>query len=754
MASGEACDEKSFAQRRTRRKYILKTLTARDRHDDPDLFTEYPVVAASDPETASGATYTNSFITAFLEDAKGSFTGAPIDFDQACTATEQRTCQIVPRVSIWNELLCHARLQLRELSGGQGQLALVAAETRFLPKPTKEERTQAAALVYWLLTTHRCVASVDISVFDGHDQLICHAMWANPSIKTLKFDSGSLKIRQNLFTFVAFLGHVEELECTTSLDRADDCLVAALGSLLRSTTSLRSLKLSSLLVEKKGARRLLEELSANGTVKELSIHDSLADCSTFEEYLRCATNLTSLSVSTGLSPRKGALKQILAGLVDNTSITDVTLEDFIVEFKSAELVFKVLAQNRFLHSFNLTLSRCAVFSEPSSNYRLLVAALDENRALEEVTLPVGILRPQEWEAVLRAVSTNGSIKRVTLQVDNVLQCSGLPEMCRVIRESGTDGKVLLRSCVTNDIDVLSCQASTAAVIWGQLFSDSGQVLKVVRHLPCCSHITSLKLEVTASDFGGELASALADYISLTDMLQKLSLQSWGQGASASWKTIVQSLSQNASIRKLQLFANTVGRDNAEGFADLVNASRTIYKLSFNVLNPYEVGAFVRRLSKAVRDNYTLLNIVIHGEVPKNSAENWFTVRETARHNTGLVALASQFVAGCRRDGYCAQALELVSSHTALVKEITELASVTEKEASSMVQKSLADIASMLAFMQKAGVVKSKLECHPREDKQLQLDDLNEDCLRLVRSYLKISNVRGIMQRPGQMTSEV
>ncbi|KAH9365876.1 hypothetical protein HPB48_022864 [Haemaphysalis longicornis] len=653
MASGEACDEKSFAQRRTRRKYILKTLTARDRHDDPDLFTG---LHGNRAENMPGRS----------------------------------------RVSIWNELPLPRPATASELSGGQGQLALVAAETRFLPKPTKEERTQAAALVYWLLTTHRCVASVDISVFDGHDQLICHAI-------------GSLKIRQNLFTFVAFLGHVEELECTTSLDRADRLFGGCVGVPLK-------------------------ELSANGTVKELSIHDSLADCSTFEEYLRCATNLTSLSVSTGLSPRKGALKQILAGLVENTSITDVTLEDFIVEFKT------------FLGAL--------FFSEPSSNYRLWVAALDENRALEEVTLPVGILRPQEWEAVLRAVSTNGSIKRVTLQVDNVLQCSGLPEMCRVIRESGTDGKVLLRSCVTNDIDVLSCQASTAAVIWGQfVFRQRSSFESVASPSLLQSHHVA-EVGRTASDFGGELASALADYISSTDTLQKLSLQSWGQGASASWKIIVQSLSQNASIRKLQLFANTVGRDNAEGFADLVNASRTIYKLSFNVLNPYEVGAFVRRLSKAVRDNYTLLNIVIHGEVPKNSAENWFTVRETARHNTGLVALASQFVAGCRRDGYCAQALELVSSHTAIVKEITELASVTEKEASSMVQKSLADIASMLAFMQKAGVVKSKLECHPREDKQLQLDDLNEDCLRLVRSYLKINDVRGIVQRPGQLTSEM
>ncbi|XP_077541061.1 uncharacterized protein LOC144153284 [Haemaphysalis longicornis] len=707
----------------------------------------YPVWPANLLGTSSGATLPvsrNSFTTPALEDTKGCFTSTPLGLDRVCTATEQQTCQIVSRVSVLNELLCHARLQLREVCGTCGQLALVAADTRCLPKPAEEKKTQAVALVHWLLATHRCVAAVDISVSEGHDELIRDPFWANSSIETLKFDSGSIENRQNLFTFVSFLGRLEELECTTYRGCADDCLVGALGSLLRSTTSLRSLKLSALRVEKKWAYHLVEDLSSNSTVKELSLHASVADCTTFQEYLQCAVNLKSLSVSTGLAPRRGALKPILSGLIGNASITDVRFEDFWVEWESAELVFKVLAQNPLLRNFHLTFSRCTLFSEPSSNYRLWVAALQENRALEEMTLPIGILRPQEWDAVFRAVSTNESIKRVTLQQDNVPLRSSLPELCRVLRESGADGKALLRSCITDDIDVLSCKAFTLALASWRFFPDTAQVLKVVRYLPSLSHITSVKLEVKATDFVGELVSTLAEYIRSTCTLQKLSLQTWGQGASDSWKAIVQSLSENDSVEKLEVFACTVSHENAEGFADFVNASRTISTLGFNVSCPCEVGAFVRRLSQAVRDNYTLLNIVFHGEVPRNSVANWFTVWDTARRNAGLVALAAEFVAGSRRDGYCAQALELVSSHPALVKEITKLAAVTETEASAMVKKSLGDIASMLAFMQKAGIVKSKLECHPQEDKRLQLDDLSEDCLRLLRSFLKISDVRGVV----------
>ncbi|XP_077554000.1 uncharacterized protein LOC144168879 [Haemaphysalis longicornis] len=123
-------------------------------------------------------------------------------------------------------------------------------------------------------------------------------------------------------------------------------------------------------------------------------------------------------------------------------------------------------------------------------------------------------------------------------------------------------------------------------------------------------------------------------------------------------------------------------------ADGVNASRTISTLGFNALHSCEVGEFARRLSEAVRHSYTLLKIQLHGEISAGGAANWFTIWDTARRNSGLVALAAQFVTGSRRDGYCAQALELVSSHPALVKEITKLTSVTEIEASAKVRANL------------------------------------------------------------------
>lgn len=739
-----ASDELFFAQGRARWIFILKTLTAHAGQDDSNSdFTGYPVGAANVPVAPSGSALpasTSSSVIPFLGDAKGSLTGTPIDLP--CTATEQRTCQIVPHLSLCNELLCHAQLQLREVSAGPGQLSLVAAQIRSFPKPTKEEQVRAVALAYWLVATHRCIASVDVSVFDGHDQLACDAFYVNSSVKTLKFDSGSVKIRQNLFRFVSLLGNVEELECTAFRSPVDDCLVGALGCLLRFTTSLRSLKLSMLTLGMEGAAQLSEGLRANCTIQELSVHASVAHCIRFREYLQRATKLTSLTVCTGLESRKWALEPILRGLLENKSITDVTFRDFVLEWECAELVFRVLAQNRVLHAFHVIISRCYPFEEPESNYTLWGAALGESCALKEVTLPMDILRPQQWKMVFKALSTNKSVKKLNLEMDDIIQRSPVPQVCRAIRESGAEGKVFLGTVFTNDIDVLSCKASTEPVICGSRFPrNSNQLLIALRSLPPFDHITSLSLQLEVFYFAGDVLSAVTDFISSTVTLQKLSVHSYGQETSDFWKAIMQSVSRNTSIWNLELTAHRFSNENAERFADVVNASRTITTLYFNALQPCETSAFLRRLSEAVQDNYTLLNINFRGVVTSDSTRNWITAVDTARRNSGLVALAARFVAGGRRDRYCAQALELMYSHPALLKEIMKLSSVTKTEASAMVRKSLSDIASMLAFMKMAGIVQFRLECHPREGGRMQLDDLNDDCLRLLRSYLKISDVR-------------
>lgn len=89
-------------------------------------------------------------------------------------------------------------------------------------------------------------------------------------------------------------------------------------------------------------------------------------------------------------------------------------------------------------------------------------------------------------------------QEVTLQQDNILEHSILREVCRVVRESGAEGKVLPGTCLTNDIDVLSCKASTEAVIWSRFFPESDRMLEALRYFPSFGHITSLNLEASAS----------------------------------------------------------------------------------------------------------------------------------------------------------------------------------------------------------------------------------------------------------------
>ncbi|XP_049523849.1 uncharacterized protein LOC125945670 [Dermacentor silvarum] len=60
-----------------------------------------------------------------LEHARGFFSGKPIDYRMPCTASEDRTCQIVANLTVWNEFLCPLQLELQELTETARQLGLV-----------------------------------------------------------------------------------------------------------------------------------------------------------------------------------------------------------------------------------------------------------------------------------------------------------------------------------------------------------------------------------------------------------------------------------------------------------------------------------------------------------------------------------------------------------------------------------------------------------------------------------------------------
>ncbi|KAH7977314.1 hypothetical protein HPB49_000588 [Dermacentor silvarum] len=97
-----------------------------------------------------------------LDGARGIFTGTLIDYRMPCTASEETTCQIVSNLSVWNEFLCRIQLELRELPEIGRQIGLVYVPDKCFRSATECHLHRAAAVLYWLLKIHRCVASVHI----------------------------------------------------------------------------------------------------------------------------------------------------------------------------------------------------------------------------------------------------------------------------------------------------------------------------------------------------------------------------------------------------------------------------------------------------------------------------------------------------------------------------------------------------------------------------------------------------------------
>ncbi|KAH7946531.1 hypothetical protein HPB52_000695 [Rhipicephalus sanguineus] len=95
-----------------------------------------------------------------------------------------------------------------------------------------------------------------------------------------------------------------------------------------------------------------------------------------------------------------------------------------------------------------------------------------------------------------------------------------------------------------------------------------------------------------------------------------------------------------------------------------------------------------------------------------------------------------------RQRYTANAMEKVCGSAALVKELAEKEGIAADEVTRMLRSRLMSVDGMHDFMRLTGVVKESVTCAPPvEGCSFQLQDLNNDCWRLVRRYLSFDDVK-------------
>lgn len=194
----------------------------------------------------------------------------------ACTATKDNTCQIVQHLPVWNEFLCKARLQLQETLGKHGQLSLSACQGIRMYRASRDEFEQGAALVYWLLESHGCVAVIDIhcNIWNAHQAIVANPLRDSAFVKSLTVCTSSLDICSGLSEDVSTLTNLREFECTGNV-KFQVQLEASLPLLLRGAKSLTALRISALRWRnRQAARPFFEALATASALTELSIHDS------------------------------------------------------------------------------------------------------------------------------------------------------------------------------------------------------------------------------------------------------------------------------------------------------------------------------------------------------------------------------------------------------------------------------------------------------------------------------------------------
>ncbi|KAH7932759.1 hypothetical protein HPB49_002288 [Dermacentor silvarum] len=225
-----------------------------------------------------------------MKGVRGRLTGLSVDYAIPCTARLNRLCHVCKNTAAWNGFFINVGLELRE--GKCGALSLLGAceGMTIANMATDEEKTQAATLLHWLLTQHRCVvkAAINDDVFGDQEKVVCRALSGSVgkiSALTLLQSSAKAAMSNALVKAVRSMKHLEELNLMIDAPEHFDNL----GPLLGTSSSLKVLRALQVNIGLGGAKDFLEGLYRN--------KNSLRKCvkaSYFEQVVRLRKCIISM----------------------------------------------------------------------------------------------------------------------------------------------------------------------------------------------------------------------------------------------------------------------------------------------------------------------------------------------------------------------------------------------------------------------------------------------------------------------------
>lgn len=499
----------------------------------------------------------------------------------------------------------------------------------------------------------------------------------------------------------------------------------------------------------------LVALKASSALRELTVNDELMglDCGSrrtaFTEYLEKNSVLHTLSVR---GSRYGFLECVLTGMLNNRSVSRLNLfECSVYKGRTYELLRDIFAENTVLTGFSMVSVKECV-DPPEELFDEWLEGLAKNSQIEYLRFPFAIVPYDGWDPFFETLSTHRSLDKVVVDVreqeydalqempmDRLVEglYDRLLDACKSLESSGAKHKVTFMFEEINPHDAYNMTSEFLEFpfcIPAATFPPMGVLKQLCSFGSCC--MTELRVDLSLLE--GQ-SSKVAEFVKQATTLQKMFVCESSRSDSV-WSTIMEALAQNTSISEVEIYAKLEGVKNLERLAEALKRSKTIRKLIILSLRdsdpfPGHTGKLPVELSK----NYSLCSFRLYGDA--KSKLEWLAWYDTAWRNSGIVARAASFIKRSRCDRRCASALETVSRHPALMKELAEVHSLSDADVASSVRTRLRDIQGIHEFMRLAGVVKERVTCLPPEHGRKQLHDLNEYCWSHVRRYLRLEDVR-------------
>ncbi|KAH9367247.1 hypothetical protein HPB48_007279 [Haemaphysalis longicornis] len=705
------------------------------------------------------------------------FSRHKITFPIACTDgnTEPgpKPCQIFDELLPWNRLLWFVKVELKETR--PGKLAVVSLPNAIFRDINRDEVRCAAVGLYWLLSQHHCVVSVEPPklLLENYPELFWSALEQSTSVQALKlsnyaFDDESASL---FFSAVSRSARLERIEWDHIRFLGDLSKQSCLTDWMTGVSSLKALKLTDI-YGMSDARVFIEVLQTCPGLKELTVNAALVtdDTITLYRLLSGSASLTQLTIVGNNMKPACNIKFLFEGLVVNNVLQKLSFQHFCFELAESTLLSDMLSVNATLQE--LLFSSCyweLCTHPPAKNearvqcekakdrwgpwWRVdpFVNAIKKSTSLQRLEFDEDLFIDEEMRRLLAAVKLNGSFKELCFR--SLYRWPAI-EFSHIVRDAGCTGKVAVDCCFSKSDQFMGAQVCTPELnsirkhSFYDLCPERLQDLCVV--LKSCDNVVALELTLKVGEVDEDCASFLANYLMSTTVLKEIDMNF--HATSKAVALIIGGMSKNESLEKLSI--RRWPEIDAPTICDWLERNTKLYYLLWLSFDP-EVAAMLwmwpldiqircrdllKQLSLRLRCRYTLTYLCVE-EVAEHEAE-WQVVKNLLNRNASLVERAAHFVLGSSLK-ICTEAFELVSWHPLVLYRVQELAAVSASEAREKIRASLQRL--KLEFWRLSGVVKEEFVCVEAKESEFQIDQLSFDAWQAVRKFLTVADVMDCTQ---------